>query len=124
GYLDPVHLSRITRERLLSLPWEQDLDEAMLERLLTEHLATLPDQQRKWIEDALAVAAYHAQTDWPVIRLLVGDDAPQWTWLTEILLLFWGQEGRHTKKLPPWAPAHRPPWAAFLTQFWDFYGEL
>jgi hypothetical protein len=124
GYLDQVQLSRITRERLLSLPWEQDLDEAMLERQLTEHLATLPDQQRKWIEDALAVAAYHAQTDWPVIRLLVGDDAPQWTWLTEDLALCWVHEGRHYKKLTPWVAAHRTAVDDFLTQFWDFYGEL
>jgi hypothetical protein len=124
GYLDQVHLSQITRERLLHLPWEQDLDEAMLERLLREHLPTVPDQQRKWIEDALAVAAYHAQTDWPVIRLLVGDDAPQWTWLTQDLALCWVHEGRHYKKLTPWVTAHRTALDDFLSQFWDLYGEL
>src|SRR6185503_8052763 len=46
SYLDQVNLSRISRQRLLQLPWEQDLDEPTLARLLTEHLPDLGDQQR------------------------------------------------------------------------------
>lgn len=124
AYLDQVQLSQITRERLLRLPWEHDLDEATLEQLLVEHLPTVNDQQRKWVRDALAVAAYHAQTEWPVVRLLLGDDAPQWTWLTEDLAGCWVHEGRHYKKLTPWVAAHRTALDDFLEQFWDFYGEL
>ncbi len=67
GYLDQVQLSQITRQRLLGLPWEQDVDESTLERLLTAHLPSVGEQQRKWIVDALAVAAYHAQTEWPIV---------------------------------------------------------
>jgi hypothetical protein len=124
GYLSQVQLSQSTRERLLALPWEQDLDEATLEWLLAMALPDVGGQQRKWIRDALAIAAYHAQTDWPVIRLLLGDDAPQWTWLTENLALCWVHEGRHYKKLTPWVEAHRLALADFLEQFWDFYAEL
>jgi hypothetical protein len=124
GYLEQVHLSQNTRERLLKLPWEQELDEATLERLLAQALPNIGPQQRKWIEDALAIAAYHAQTEWPVIRLLVGDDAPQWTWLTEELAGCWVHEGRHYKKLTPWVDAHRVVLADFVEQFWDFYAEL
>jgi len=124
GYLDQVHLSRITRQHLLQLPWEQDLDEATLERWLTDHLPHLGDQQRKWIGDALAVAAYHAQTEWPVVRLLVCDDAPQFTWVTADLALCWIHEGRHYKKLTPWVDVHRAALDDFLTDFWDFYDDL
>ena len=124
GYLEQVQLSQITRERLRRLPWEQDLDEATLERELAEHLGAVGSQQRKWIGDALAVAAYHAQTEWPIIRLLVGDDAPQWTWLTEELAGCWVHEGRHYQKLTPWVEAHRVALDEFLEQFWDFYDEL
>jgi len=124
GYLAQVPLAQTSRERLLRLPWEEDLDEATLERLLREHLPTVPDQQRKWICDALAVAAYHAQTEWPIVRLLLGDDAPQWTWLTEELALCWVHEGRHYKKLTPWVDAHRVVLDDFLEHFWDFYDEL
>lgn len=124
GYLEQVQLSQSTRERLLALPWEQDLDEATLEHLLAMALPDVGPQQRKWIGDALAIAAYHAQTEWPVIRLLIGDDAPQWSWLTENLALCWVHEGRHYKKLTPWVAAHRTAVDEFLSQFWDFYGEL
>ena len=74
--------------------------------------------------DALAVAAYHAETEWPVVRLLVCDDAPQWTWLSEELGLCWVHEGRHYKKLTPWIGAHRVIVNQFLTEFWQFYDEL
>jgi hypothetical protein len=123
-YLEQVKLSQTTRQRLLRLPWDQDLDQARLEQLLGEHLPDIGETQRKWIVDALAVAAYHAQTEWPIVRLLVCDDAPQFTWVTQDLALCWIHEGRHYKKLTPWVAANRVALDAFLTDFWDFYGEL
>jgi hypothetical protein len=124
AYLDQVPIAQVTRARLLQLPWDQDLDDTALDGWLSAHLPQIPDQQRKWIQDALAVAAYHAQTEWPVVRLLLGDDAPQWSWLTEDLALCWVHEGRHYKKLTPWVDTHRAALDAFLEQFWDFYAEL
>jgi hypothetical protein len=124
GYLDQVNIAQLTRQRLLRLAWDQELDEAMLEQQLAEHLADVGPQARKWIVDALAVAAYHTQTEWPVIRLLLGDDAPQWTWLTEDLAGCWVHEGRHYKKLTPWVAAHRTALDAFQERFWEFYDEL
>ena len=73
GYLDTVALAQITRQRLMQLPWDEELDAAHLGDLLAEHLPDLGAQPRKWIMDALAVAAYHAQTAWPVVRLLIVD---------------------------------------------------
>lgn len=124
SYLEQVQLTKQTRLRLLKLPWEQALNEAELERLLQAHLPQLSEQQRKWIRDALYVAAYHAETEWPVVRLLLGDDAPQWSWLTEELALCWVHEGRHYKKLTPFLEAHRLALSDFVGQFWDFYDEL
>lgn len=124
SYLAQVQLSQTTRRRLAQLPWDQDLDEAALQQLLTWHLPHLGETQHKWIVDALAVAAYHAQTEWPVVRLLICDDAPQFTGVTEELALCWVHEGRHYKKLTPWVAAHRAALSDFLTEFWDFYDEL
>ena len=124
GYLEQVALSQQTRQRLLALPWEQDLDDPMLSDLLAQHLPDLGDQPRTWIMDAMAVAAYHAQTEWPVVQLLIADAAPQWGWLTAELALCWVHEGRHYKKLTPWVAAHRGTLAAFQGQFWAFYDEL
>ena len=38
-------------------------------RMLAEHLPELGTQSRKWILDAIAVAASHAQMEWPVVHL-------------------------------------------------------
>jgi hypothetical protein len=53
-----------------------------------------------------------------------GDDAPQWTWLTEDLALCWVHGGHHYKKLTPWVGAHRAAVDNFLAEFWDFYGQV
>jgi hypothetical protein len=68
GSLARVNVSALTRQRLLQLPDDQVLDEPTLLRLLAEHLAGVGAQQRKWIRDALAVAAYHAQAEGPVVQ--------------------------------------------------------
>jgi hypothetical protein len=124
GYLNQIHLSQVSRARLLALPWNQDLDEPTLAVLLATHLPALGPQACKWVTDAMAVAAYHAQTDAPVVRLLVCDDAPQWAWLTEAIGGCWVHEGRHYKKLTPTIAYHRTLLADFLTDFWSFYDAL
>jgi hypothetical protein len=124
GYLAQVGVSQVTRARRLARPWETDLDEPMLAAVLTTHRPTLGPQARKWVTDALAVAAYHAQTDQPVVRLLVCDDAPQWAWLTEAIGGCWVHEGRRYKKLTPAIAAHRTALDDFLSAFWVFYADL
>ncbi len=124
GYMEAAGVSGMTRQKLCYLPQEQDLDEATIYRLLEEGLPNLGAQTRKWILDAAAVAAYHAQTEWPLVRLLVCDGAPQFTWITEELALCWVHEGRHYKKLFPYVAQHQKLLEDFLEHFWDFYREL
>jgi hypothetical protein len=124
GFLARVGLSQVTRRRLAGFPRDQFLDEATLQGLLADHLPDLGPQQRRWLLDAMGVAAYHAQVEFPVIRLLVCDDAPQFTWVTEELALCWVHEGRHYKKLLPSVAHHRALLDAFLTEFWQFYDAL
>lgn len=124
SYLEQAGVSGLTHQKLTILPHDQDLDEATLQQLLDTHLPRLGAQQRKWIQDATAVAAYHAQTEWPVVRLLICDGAGQFTWVTEDLALCWIHEGRHYKKLVPYLALHRTLLDDFLAEFWDFYDEL
>ena len=113
---------RITQ--LQALPQEQTLSETELTALL-DHLAPPPGPlQRQHILEATAIAAYHAQLEFPVIQLLLCDDAPQFNWLTGELALCWVHEGRHYKKLAPCVPHHQQLLAEFQQQFWDFYDEL
>ncbi len=124
-YLERLGLATSHREALWqNLPQDIILDETTVHRLLDEHLPGLGPQQRKNVLDALAVAAYHAQTEWPIIQLLIVDDAPQFRGVTQELALCWVHEGRHYKKLMPFVPHHRPLLDEFLGDFWDFYHAL
>ena len=117
-------LSAVRRRQLGQLPSGTIVDEATMHALLEAHLPGLGPQQRKWILDATAVAAYHAAVEFPVVRLLVCDDAPQFTLVTEELALCWVHEGRHYKKLMPSVPHHRTLMEDFVQRFWTYYDQL
>jgi len=95
GYVEASGLSAVRCRQLAPLADEVIMDEAQMQALLETHLPGLGPQQRKWILDATAVAAYHADVEVPVVRLLVCDDAPQFPLITEELALCWVHEGRH-----------------------------
>jgi len=123
-WLDQTGLSRTIRQQVARLPHDQIWDEATREALFQQHLPKVGPQQRRWIMDATAVAAYHAQDADPIVQLLLCDDAPQFGGITDALALCWIHEGRHYKKLTPWVKALQEKLAAFLTRFWDYYREL
>ncbi|MFZ1475282.1 MAG: transposase [Anaerolineae bacterium] len=113
---------RITQ--LQALPQEQTFSEAELTALLEQRVPKLGPLQHQHILEATAIAAYHAQLEFPVIQLLLCDDAPQFNWLTGELALCWVHEGRHYKKLAPCVPHHQQLLAEFQKQFWGFYDQL
>ena len=124
GYLEKVPLSKSTRPMLQTWSSDTEMDEATFQRDLKRLLPNLGKQQRKVITDAAAIAAYHAETDWPVIQALICDDAPQFNWLTEAMMLCWVHEGRPYKKLLPVVALHRAALADFLKRFWAYYHQL
>jgi hypothetical protein len=124
GYLASVPLSQAKRHALLVWGSEQDWDEQSFVDQLDTRLPNLSAQQRRAILGAAAVAAYHAEVDVPIVRLLICDDAPQFNWLTEEMGLCWVHEGRHYKKLTPVVPHHQKLLTDFRQQFWDFYDQL
>ncbi len=63
-----------------ALPWEQTLTAAELIAHLDAAGIRLNTQQRPQVWDALAIAAYHAQTGMPIVRWLLSDDANVYTW--------------------------------------------
>ena len=94
-----------------------------MQSLLESHRPGLGPQQRKWILDATAVAADHAAWEFPVVRWLICDDAPQCPLVTEELALCWGHEGRHDKQLVPYIPSHPTLVDVFVERFWQYYGQ-
>lgn len=112
------------RAQLAGFPSESELSQAAVEALLAAALPQLGPQQRTRILDAAAVAAYHAQTEFPVIALLLCDDAPQFNWVTAELALCWVHDGRHYKELAPALAHHRALLDTFQDSYWMFYHEL
>lgn len=124
GYLENLVWPKAAWCTLQSWNCEHDLDEETFVNRVDAALPKLSQQQRKALIDAAAVAAYHAETDFPVIKALVCDHAPQFNWLTLELMLCWVHEGRPYKKLIPVVAFHRQLLKDFLKQFWEYYDQL
>jgi len=123
-WLEPVGLPTTALTGVQALPQDQELSEAEFTRRLDEQLPRLGAQHRRRILEAAAVAAYHAQQEFPVVELLLCDDADQFKRLTEELAGCWVHDGRHYKKLTPVVPLHGEQLADFLGDYWDFYDQL
>jgi hypothetical protein len=124
GYLRSIPWSKAAWRKILSWKSEQDWEETEFLEHLVEGLPRLSNQQRKTLIDAAAVTAYHAQKDYPVVKALVCDDAPQFNWLGQEMMLCWVHEGRHYKKLMPVIGLHRELLDDFLKHFWEYYHQL
>jgi len=139
GGADPLFqfnaLTRTLMERLgVSVKWvtklcalfveEQIVTEAQIDLLLSSQLPDMGSTVRKNVKDALAIAAYQTQTAYPVVDLLLCDDAPQFNLLTVELALCWIHEFRHYKKLQPRFTHHITLLQEFGTAFWKLYQGL
>lgn len=81
-------------------------------------------QQKARVCEAGALTAYYSQEKYPVIPILVSDNAPQFHHLTEKQSLCWVHEGRHYKKLLPQVEYHREILDKILKEFWELYHKL
>jgi hypothetical protein len=122
--LDIFKLPAKVIRQLQRFPQDQELSEARFTGLLEEHLPDLGPRQHDRVLDAAAVAAYHAQLEFPIVRLVICDDAPQFKLVTEELALCWVHDGRHYKKLNPCVAYHRQLLDTFLERYWAFYDQL
>src|SRR5437588_32127 len=103
---------------------DQDITEKELDAVLDVHLPKLGVTLRKRVKEALAIAAYRTQTLYPVVDLLLCDDAHQFNWLTDSLALCWIHEFRHYKQLIPRFEQHRQDLEKWNKAFWQFYRKL
>jgi cell division protein FtsB len=122
GLLEQCGLSRKLIARVESLEKDQPLTEEQITELL-EELQPGPRQRHRLLE-AAAIAAYHQETELPVVKLLLCDDAAQFKLLTEELARCWVPDGRHDKKRNPIVPGHREHWERFRQDYGAFYGQL
>lgn len=124
--LEGFGLSNKLRLQLRELTLEKEFGQEQMETLLKQIYpeANQGKNNRLRIKEAGAIAAYHQQREYPVIEVLVSDDAPQFKQLTRGQGLCWVHEGRHYKKLHPVVPWHQEKLEEFRGQFWDYYYKL
>lgn len=114
----------LQKRLLAALPWEHDLAADELATRLSEAGIQLNSQQRQQVGDALAVAAYHAQREQPIVAWLLSDDAQLYHDITDRHALCWVHDWRHYAKLSPVVAHHQKLLAKFRTDYWAFYREL
>ena len=123
-YLEVFKLPASVVHQLKTFPQEKEMGEEEFLKLLAERLPFLGPQQYKRVLESAAVAAYHAQMEFPIIQLFICDDARQFKILTRELSLCWVHDGRHYKKLSPFFYSHLQYIDNFLERYWKFYDKL
>ena len=113
-------------DKLLGLTEDKEISEAEMQALLKK---VFPDDKKgkntkTRIMESAAIAAYHRQTEVPVVDILLADDAPQFKKLTAELALCWIHDGRHYNRLDPIVPRNVDALKDFKIRFWNFYGDL
>lgn len=102
------------------------LDEKQMQQLMGE-IFFHPNKgkiYRTRIMEAAAIAAYHNQTEFPIVQVLLSDDAPQFKQLTGEQALCWVHDGRNYKKLEPIVPMYKKELENFRSRYWDYYRKL
>src|SRR5213082_2287595 len=123
--LAQLGVSEKWRRRLPTLlSHDQTYTENQLDDVLDAHLPTYGANLRTRVKEALAIATYRTQITYPVVKLLLCDDAPQFNGLTVELALCWVHEYRHYKKLMPRFLAHCHILEQFAKDFWTLYRNL
>jgi len=124
GILRQLRVAKKIIDELGRFKSEKELCKEEIEQLLSEHFPFLNERARTRILEATAIASYHQEEDYPVIPILLCDDAPQFKLLTEYLALCWVHEGRHYKKLSPVVPYNVRRLEGFITRYWEYYRKL
>lgn len=125
AWLDKFEIPLWARKQIAKWPQEKLLSEQEVADLLSGKMSKrLSQQQQARIYEAGALTAYYAQDKYPIIPILVSDDAPQFRYLMKEQALCWVHDGRHYKKLQPQVAYHQKILNSVLNQFWDYYHDL
>ncbi|MBU1117329.1 MAG: transposase [Bacteroidetes bacterium] len=109
---------------LNQLQSEKEYQEEQLRELITENFLSVKEYALVKITEAAAIACYHKGLGYPVVKILLCDDAPQFKIITEELALCWVHDGRLYKKLSPVVPDNAKKLKSFLNAYWEYYRKL
>ncbi len=103
---------------------EQSFAQAEWATWLSTRCPWLRGDVRRKVSEVAALADYHAQTDVPVVRMLLTDDAPQFRGITEDHGLCWVHRGRNLKALNPTVGLFLDEQQSALDAFWSLYRQV
>jgi len=75
------------------------------------------ETNKRRVMEAGRIAYYQSQTKYPVVEVLLTDDAPQYNSITKEHQLCWVHEARHYKKLNPKTPVMRQIYEQYMARF-------
>jgi hypothetical protein len=112
------------RERLQVAAADAPATAAAFETWLDRRFPLLSAEQRERVLTAVALAGYHSQTEVPIARGLLSDDAAVFHGLTDEPALCWVHDFRHYLQLVPERPLHERQLALFKRRYWKLYRRL
>ena len=124
--LETFRVSRKWISRIMEEAFDKFLDEEQIQ-LMLEDFFPEPGKGKNLrlrIMEAGAIAYYHYQTETPVIKNLLSDNAPEYKRITENNGLCWIHDGRSYKALNPIVPVNQEELDLFLNCYWDYYQSL
>jgi hypothetical protein len=124
--LETFRVSRKWISRIMEEAFDRILDEEQIQIMLGNFFPE-PDKGKNLrlrIMEAGAIAYYHYQTEIPVIKNLLSDNAPEYKKITENHGLCWIHDGRSYKALNPIVPYNQEELDRFLDIYWDYYQSL
>jgi hypothetical protein len=95
-----------------------------VEKILNLKFKNLGKNNKLRILESAGITAYQRQTGFPIVEILLCDNAPQFKLLTKFLALCWIHDGRHYKKLNPIVPKYKFELDNFIKKYWKFYRKL
>ncbi len=103
---------------------EQEYEKEHLIELVKKHLPDVKEYALVKIMEAAVISSYHKGLEYPVVKILLCDNAPQFKIITEELALCWVHDGRLYKKLSPVVPHNVRKLKYFLDAYWKYYRKL
>ncbi len=76
------------------------------------------------LREVMALGYYAHQTDFPALKVLLTDNAPEYNNLALFRALCWVHDARYYNKLNPQITVHEKILDTFKSRYWDFYDKL
>jgi len=76
------------------------------------------------LREVMALVYYAHQTDFPALKVLLSDNAPEYNNIALFRALCWVHDARYYNKLNPQIAVHEKILENFKSRYWDFYDKL